>query len=247
MVDAKSQSQPPPSFSSVQEGRLNTKDLEEALDTVFSLGKPRSENGSFALFEYIVGAGKAILSPLQSRLEFQNFMESDFGKRASAQFVSFLDADGDGRVTPRDFQVMYDRDLKKLLQRHRRTLDAALPFIGQCAFGFTMGFVVGRVAQRMYKSKMLILTSSFVLYSGIQLLAQMNFVNQNVLEAAFREKVRQLADANGDGEINREDLDFLVENRMRYVATKLGPGGVAPGVVGYATLGLGLLRGMRRC
>ncbi|ESL06496.1 hypothetical protein TRSC58_05829 [Trypanosoma rangeli SC58] len=172
-------------------------------------------------------------------------MQSDFGKRASAQFLSFLDADGDGRVTPRDFQVMYDRDLNNFLRRHQRTLDDVLPLIGQCAFGFTMGFVAGRVAHRMYKNKVLILTTSFVLYSGLQYLAQMNFVTQNLLETAFREKLRQLADTNGDGEINREDLNFLVENRMRYVATKLGPGGIAPGVVGYATLGIGLLRGMR--
>ncbi|RNE97411.1 hypothetical protein TraAM80_09334 [Trypanosoma rangeli] len=246
MVRTSSQSHPQTTSNSLQEERLNTKDLEKALDTVFSLGKPRSESGSFALFEYIVDAGKTILNPLQSRQDFQNFMQSDFGKRASAQFLSYLDADGDGRVTPRDFQVMYDRDLNNFLRRHQRTLDSALPLIGQCAFGFTVGFVAGRVAHRMYKNKVLILTSSFVLYSGLQFLAQMNFVNQNLLEAAFREKLRQLADTNGDGEINREDLNFLVENRMRYVATKLGPGGIAPGVVGYATLGIGLLRGMRR-
>ncbi|EKF38501.1 hypothetical protein MOQ_001293 [Trypanosoma cruzi marinkellei] len=239
------QSQTPPS-SLEQNQRLNTKDLEEALDTVFSLGKPRSENGSFILFEFLVEAGKAMLSPLWSNREFQEFLQSDFGKIASAQLVKCLDADGDGRVTARDFQIMYDRDLKTLLRHHQGTLDGVLPFIGQCAFGFTMGLATGRMAHRLYQNKAVILSSSVAFYSGLQYLAQFNFVNRNLLEAAFREKVKQLADVNGDGELNREDLNFLIENRMCYVATKLGPGGIVPGFMGYATLAIGILFGIRR-
>ncbi|KEG14094.1 hypothetical protein DQ04_00621030 [Trypanosoma grayi] len=229
-----------------QEQRLNTQDLEDALDLVFTLGKPPEGNETFKVFNYIIDARDAVLGIINSNQEFKKFMASDAGKRLSERVVLALDADGDGRVTPRDFQIMYDHDLKNLIRHNKGTLDDVLPLFGQCLFGFTMGLAVGRQTYRLYQHKAIILTSGLVLYSGLQYLAQMNFVNQKLLEATFQEKLRQVADVNGDGELNREDLELLVENRMRYVATKLGPGGIAPGMLGYATLGLGVLRGLRR-
>ncbi|RNC50661.1 hypothetical protein TcCL_ESM12285 [Trypanosoma cruzi] len=132
------QSQSTPS-SLEQNQRLNTKDLEEALDTVFSLGKPRSENGSFALFEFLVDAGKAMLSPLWSNQEFQEFLQSDFGKFASAQLVRCLDADGDGRVTARDFQIMYDRDIKKSPSTPSGHVGQGASFYGSMCLWFCNG------------------------------------------------------------------------------------------------------------
>ncbi|ORC89712.1 uncharacterized protein TM35_000112460 [Trypanosoma theileri] len=246
MAPTNAQSQSSQSPESFQDQRLNTKDLENALDLALTLGKPRNEDNTFKVFEYLFDARDALFNLLNSNQEFQKFASSELGNRVYAQVLKALDADGDGRLTPRDFQILYDRDLKNMLRRNESTLNAVLPLAGQCAFGFTVGYFAGRLAYRLYRSKFIIISTSVVAYSALQYLAQKNFVNQKVLEKAFQEKLKELADVNGDGVLDKNDIEFLVQNRLRYVTTKLGPGGIAPGAVGYATLGLGLLRGMRR-
>ncbi|KAH9586152.1 EF-hand domain [Trypanosoma melophagium] len=231
---------------SIQDQRLNTKDLENALDLAFSFGKPRNEDNTFKVFEYLFDARDALFNLFNSNQQFQKFMASDIGIRINAQILKALDADGDGRLTPRDFQIMYDRDLKNLLRRNESVLNEVLPLAGQCVFGFTVGYFAGQLAHRLYRSKFIILSTGVAAYSALQYMAQKNFVNQKVLEKAFQEKLKELADVNGDGVLDKKDIDFLLQNRLQYVTTKLGPGGIAPGAVGYATLGLGILRGMRR-
>lgn len=230
---------------------LDTDDLKHALDLAMNLGKSptdRTENGTYRLFELPFYCKKVLwddgLASSQNAA-FKSFLESDSFREASNSLVKALDMDGDGRITAKDFQIMYDAKLTPALARNRGTLDQWLPFVGQCTFGFVVGLGFGALARNMYKGKYWIAGTGLAVYSGMQYLAQQNFVNQKVLEESFKAKVKELADVNGDGEINREDINALIENRMRFVATKLGPGGFAPGVAGYASLALGFARGIR--
>ncbi|EPY40985.1 hypothetical protein AGDE_02940 [Angomonas deanei] len=172
-------------------------------------------------------------------------MESESFKSAKQTIIRAFDMDGDGKLTPKDFQIMYDNNLKNAIDENQEVMDKYLPFVGQIGFGLAVGIGCGALCRNFYKGKYWIAGIGFCTYSAIQYAAQMNFVNQSVLETAFRSKIKDLADVNGDGQINREDLNMLVENRMKYIATKLGPGGIAPGAAGYASLFLGFARGVR--
>ncbi|KPA85439.1 hypothetical protein ABB37_01741 [Leptomonas pyrrhocoris] len=230
---------------------LNTDDLKHALDLAVNLGKPwteRSEDGTYRLFQLPFYCKKVLWDDglaSSKNPTFQKFLESDSFQEATNSLVKALDMDGDGKITPKDFQIMYDSKLTPALSGNRATLDKCLPFVGQCTFGFVVGLGFGALTRNMYKGKFWIAGTGLAIYSGVQYLAQQNFVNQKVLEEAFRAKVKELADVNGDGEINRDDLNSLVQNRVRFIATKLGPGGLAPGVAGYASLALGFARGVR--
>jgi Ca2+-binding EF-hand superfamily protein len=243
-------SEPAPGFRN-DDRLLDTDDLKHALDLAVNLGKPsteRGEDGTYRLFELPFYCKKVLWDDALAsshNAAFQRFLESDSFKDASNALIKALDMDGDGKLTPKDFQIMYDSKLTPALSRHRDTLDKWLPFVGQCTFGFVVGLGFGALARNMYKGKWWIAGTGLAAYSGLQYLAQQNFVNQKVLEESFKAKVKELADVNGDGEINREDLNALVENRMRFISTKLGPGGLAPGVAGYASLALGFARGIR--
>ncbi|KAG5474330.1 hypothetical protein LSCM1_03110 [Leishmania martiniquensis] len=230
---------------------LNTDDLKHALDIAVNLGHPpsdKSPNGTYRLFEVPFTCKRALWDNWLGHRQgdaFQNFTESERARAVRGLLVKALDMDGDGRITPKDLQLLYETRLTSTLTRHEDTLNKWLPLAGQCAFGGLMGLSVGAVARGAYKRKYRIAGIGFAVYTGAQYLAQQNFVNQRLLEKAFREKVRQLADVNGDGEVNREDINALVENRVKFVATKLGPGGLAPGMAGYASLALGFARGIR--
>ncbi|EPY31638.1 hypothetical protein STCU_03355 [Strigomonas culicis] len=231
---------------------LNADDLISALDTIVNLGRPdaKGKNGTGVspLFEVPFYCKKVFwddwIGQNQSK-EFQSFMESESFKTARNVIIRSFDMDGDGKVTPRDFQFMYDHRLKTAIQQNRRSIDLYLPFVGQCAFGVGVGLGVGALARNFYKRKYAIALLGFSGYSAVQYMAQQNFVNQSALEEAFYEKVKQMADVNRDGKIDRADLDALVENRIQYLATKLGPGGIAPGMAGYASLLLGFAKGVR--
>ncbi|KAG5474661.1 hypothetical protein LSCM4_03835 [Leishmania orientalis] len=234
-----------------EDNLLNTDDLKHVLDIVVNLGHPPSSkgaNGICRLFEVPFHCKRVLwdewLADWQSGA-FREFTESESFRQVRGLLVRALDMDGDGKITPKDLQLMYDTRLTPALTRNQDTLNKWLPFAGQCAFGFVVGLGVGTVARSAYQRKWWIAGIGFAVYTGVQYLAQQNYVNRKLLEEAFRGKVRQLADVNGDGEINREDINALVENRMRFISTKLGPGGLAPGVAGYASLALGFARGIR--
>lgn len=230
---------------------LNTRDLKYALDVAMNLGHPpaeRTDDGTFKLFDVPFHCKKVLWDDWlanSNNPEFHSFMESDAFKHTASLIVKSLDMDGDGRLTPKDFQIMYDQGLTGYLKANESTIDHWLPFAGQLAFGLTIGWGFGCLARNSYKGKFWIAGIGLCAYSGVQYLAQQNFVNKELLEAAFKAKVKALADVNGDGVINREDVNELVANRIQYVATKLGPGGLAPGLTGYASLAVGFLRGAR--
>ncbi|KAK7200977.1 EF hand [Novymonas esmeraldas] len=231
---------------------LNTDDLKRALDIVVNLGTPPPSTGAggvYRLFEVPFYCKRVLwdewLAGSQSSSALRDIADSAGVREARGLLVKALDMDGDGKITPMDFQLMYDTRLTPALTRHQPTLDRWLPFAGQCVFGLGVGLAAGALARTAYRGRYWIAGTGFGAYTAVQYLAQQNFVNQAALEAAFRQKVRELADVNGDGEVNRDDVNALVDNRMRFIATKLGPGGLAPGAVGYASLALGFARGIR--
>lgn len=232
-------------------GLLDTRDLKYALSVAMNLGKPpaqTSEEDHFKIFDLPFYCKRVLWDDWLANSEnpeFKKFRDSDSFKHTSNLIVKSLDMDGDGKLTPKDFQIMYDNGLERYVTTNQVALDKWLPFAGQLVFGFTIGLGLGALTRNSYKGKFWIAGIGFCGYTAIQYLVQQNFVNKELLEAAFKEKVRELADVNGDSEINREDVNELVANRIKFVATKLGPGGMAPGAAGYASLGLGFLRGVR--
>lgn len=232
---------------------LNTEDLRNALDIVLNLGEApapsqKGEGGVYKVFELPFYCKKVFWDEWLSKEQnehVQAFMNSEAYKRASASIVKALDMNGDGRLTPRDFQIMYDTSLNKTIQDHEDVINYWLPFVGQCVFGLAVGYGIGALTRSFYRQRFVIAGFGLAGYSLIEYASQENYVNRRILEEAFKAKVKQLADINGDGEINREDINALVRNRMQYIATKLGPGGLAPGLTGYASVLLGFARGAR--
>ncbi|AIN99731.1 hypothetical protein LPMP_280980 [Leishmania panamensis] len=230
---------------------FNTDDFKHALDIIVNLGNPpsaKSADGVYWLFELAFHCKKVLwddwIASSQSDA-FREFTESDRFRQAQGLLVKVLDMDGDGKITPKDFQIMYDTQLTPALDRRQGILNKWLPFTGQCVFGFVVGLDIGTRALNAYKGKYWIAGTGILAYTCVQSLAQQNSLNRNALENVFREKVRQLMDVNGDGEINLKDINALVENRMRFMATRLGLGGFSPGAAGYASLALGFLLGVR--
>lgn len=237
------------------ENPLKTDDVIRALNMVANLGEApdhRSPNGVYRLFElpfelanYLSNSHTANGFFGSSNRTFAAFRSSPAYAEAHRELVKTLDMDGDGRITPRDLQIMYDKHLIAAMRRDQSAIDLWLPFAGQCVLGYGVGLSISVVARRIYSAKGRILLTGLALYSSFQYLAQQNFLNQQILEEAFRKKVRELADVNGDGAINFDDASAIVDNRMRYISTKLGWGGVAPGIAGYVCLAAGLKRGIR--
>ena len=219
---------------------LNTDDLKKGLNYAVSRGADRV---TAADFEVLFNA-KAKAMGLIEGTRAADVFQSDVAKAAGAKIASALDADGDGSVTPKDFELMFQRQMK-YIDAHRGQLDAYLPLAGQCLFGVATGWGVGGFARRVMSYKVPILILGFGTYSGFQYLAQNNFINQAVLQQQFQEQMTKLLDVNKDGTLDRKDVEALIQKKMEIVNTKLGPGGFAPGAVGYATFGFGLLKGLR--
>ena len=162
----------------------------------------------------------------------------------SQKTTKLLDADGDGEITPKDFELIF-KNSADLLLRHQDIADLFLPFAGQCAFGLGVGFGIGRLARKLAKSKLLIVAFGGAGYMAAQYYAQQDYLTQKALPTSFENRLTAIGDRNKDGKFDRKDLEELVDQKMKIINTKLGPGGFAPGVVGTATFALGLLRGLR--
>ncbi|KAG8343837.1 hypothetical protein ERJ75_001181300 [Trypanosoma vivax] len=239
-------SKTPKSTEQSQASRLNTEDLENALDYVMALGKQRKGDEPLALLRYITTAKDAAMGYLNKNDDFRKLMESECGKSISGSVVRALDADGDGNVTAKDFQALYDANLKKPLRDNRDTLDVILPYAGQCAVGLAIGFGVGRFARRVLRRKKLIVGVSLAMYSGLQYLAQLSLVNPKAAERLLKSQLSQVVGTDCDGKLSREKINRALENRFQFLSSKLGPNPILPGLAGYATLLLGLRRGLRR-
>eukprot|EP00755_Sulcionema_specki_P004793 Sspe_Gene.31008::Locus_15315_Transcript_2_5_Confidence_0.636_Length_459::g.31008::m.31008 len=62
-----------------------------------------------------------------------------------------------------------------------------------------------------------------------------------VARAKAEQVMMQVCDRNKDGKLGRDDLEKLFDANMEVINRKLGPGGFAPGLVGFGTFGLGAL------
>ena len=222
--------------------KLNTKDLKSGLNYVVTRGS--GEKVSAKDFDVIFKARAAAAGLVPQNSQLDAAMSSDLGKQFMGKAKHMLDADGDGEITTKDFELMFNNQMK-FIDANQTQIDRYLPFIGQCTFGIFCGWSVGYVSRSLMTYKMPLGIVGFAGYSGFQYLAQQNYINQEVMKVAFEQKIMQLIDVNKDGMLDKDDVEALIEQKMAIVNTKLGPGGFAPGLAGYCTFSLGMMRGMR--
>jgi len=221
---------------------LSTRDVVSGMGTILD----RDGDGKVTVkdFEFIFEAKARALGMLEKSENGKTILDSDIYKNAAKKTTKILDADGDGKITPKDFEIMFQNSANFLL-KHQDSVDSYLPFAGQCTFGLGVGFGIGRLARTVAKSKLLIVACGGAGYMAAQYYAQQDFLTQQALQTSFENRLLSLGDRNKDGKLDRKDLEELLDQKMKIINTKLGPGGFAPGVVGTTTFALGLLRGMR--
>lgn len=219
---------------------LNVKDLKAGAKAIASFGSSSANPTDFVVAFDKVAHAYGLLGETE---HFKYFKECQAGQLTEAQLIKIFDADGDGKITPKDFEIMFDRSMKTI-DRNEDTLNSYLPIIGQSAFGIGTGYLLGRVARSLYAYKFPIVMTGACAYSGVQYLAQQEYVQRDLMEAAFKKKLFECGDLNGDGVIDRKDLELLLDGKMQIVNKKLGPGGFAPGMAGYFTFAAGLTKGL---
>jgi hypothetical protein len=229
--------------NSTKQQLLNTDDLKKGITYVVTRGKS-TEKVTATDFDILFEA-KAKAMGLVSGMEAGDALKGNaYAQEAGKKLSSALDQDGDGQVTSKDFEVYFQRQMS-FIDAHRSQVDQYLPLVGQCAFGIGAGWVIGRIANKIIKFKLPILIVGFGGYSGMQYLAQNNYINQTLMQQQFEQHMKQMLDVNKDGSLDRKDVEALIDKKMEIVTAKLGPGGFAPGMAGYVTFGFGLLKGLR--
>lgn len=224
--------------------RLNTSDVKGAFDFIVTRGAYPRRTALDADFEWIVNAKDYLLSFVDGNTYFEQARALKPVKAVTRSIRSTFDHDGDGKVSAADYRRSYQSSMDWMVSK-QPTLDYWLPFLGQCAFGMICGWIVGRAARKLYTSKVMILVLGGGTYLGAQYLAEQRVIDYDVLRFGIERQVRQTLDVNSDGELNRKDVEDLVAQRMKVVVDKLGPQVFAPGMLGVATFGVGLLRGVR--
>ena len=223
---------------------LNTTDLKKGLTLLTTLGRSSNEV-SAADFAYLFDAKAHAFGLLEQNETCQAILGSDCAKLSEAELIKRFDMDDDGKLTPKDFEILFQKNMS-FIDTHEDFLNKNLPFIGQCAFGVTTGFGVGSFARSMSAFKVPIVVVGAVMYQGAQYMAQQNYINQQVMQATLEKGLKDIGDFNGDGVVDRKDIEDYMDAKMKIVTTKLGPGGFAPGMAGYITFAFGLFRGVRR-
>ncbi|CUF12512.1 transmembrane protein, putative [Bodo saltans] len=224
--------------------RLNTSDVKSAFDYIVTRGVKPRRIPIDTDFDCLVNAKNWALSFVEGNEYYEQFRTSKPITSVTRSVRKYFDYDADGKVSAADYHKSYVGAMTYMTSK-QTTLDYWLPFLGQCAFGMAFGWVLGRVAYRMYQAKLLILIVGGGGYLGLQYLAEQRVIDYDLIRAATERQVRQTMDVNKDGSLNVEDVEALVAERMKVVVDKLGPQVFAPGLVGVATFGLGMLRGFR--
>lgn len=224
--------------------RLNTLDVKSAFDYVVTRGANPRRTPLDADFDCLVNAKNYMLSFVDGNEYFEQFRSSKPIVSLTRSVRKYFDYDLDGKVSATDYRKSYDGAMLWMTSK-QVTLDYWLPFLGQCAFGMAFGWVVGRAAYRVYQAKVMILVLGGGGYLGLQYLAEQRVIDYDLIRMAAERQVRQTLDVNKDGDLDRKDVEALVAERMKIVVDKLGPQVFAPGMLGAATFGLGMLRGIR--
>lgn len=223
---------------------LSVKDIKKGLTYVVTRGSDR-DAVSASDFEILFEAKAKTMGWLNESETFKKLQETDIAKSTAGAVNKLVDTGSITKVTAKDFETMFNKQLE-YLDKNAATIDQMLPVAGQAGFGILVGFLVGTAARSLYQYKFAIAFSGVCVYSGLQYLAQEQFINQQQIQAAVQKKLKDALDANKDGDLTREDLELLIEKKMKIVNTKLGPGGFLPGAAGYTTFALGMLFALRR-
>ena len=219
---------------------LNAGDLKAGALRIASMGSSSANPMDFVIaFDKVA----RVYGYLGETEQFKYLRECQAGQLTEEQLIKIFDADGDGRITPKDFEIMFSKSLD-CIEKNEEKINSYLPVIGQSAFGIGAGYALGRMAKSVYAYKTPIVLTGACVYSGVQYLAQQQYVNKDLVEAAFKKRLFEIGDVNGDGVIDRKDIEALLDERMQIVNTKLGPGGFAPGMAGYLTFAAGLTKGL---
>ena len=223
---------------------LNANDLKKGMTFVATRGRS-TDAVSAADFAFLFDLKAHAFGLLEQNDTFKGMLDSDAASLSEAELLKRFDMDGDGKITPKDFEILFQKNMS-YIDSHEEFLNHNLPFMGQCAFGVVTGFGIGSLARSMSAYKVPIVLAGAVAYQAAQYLAQQNYINQQVMQAALERSLKEMGDFNGDGVVNRKDVEDYMDAKMKIVTTKLGPGGFAPGLAGYMTFALGLFRGLRR-
>lgn len=239
--DKKSEtSSPPPTRE-----RLSTEDLKYALTYLATKGSvPQGRGVAASDLEWVTSARDYVLSFVEGNSVYETVRTSSPVQLLSRGVRKSLGFNKDGKMTASDYLITYQRSTK-YCDAHRKQLDQYLPFAGQCAFGVVCGWILGRVAHKTFQAKFTICALGAVGYFGFQYLAESQMINKDVVRRQVKDGVKKALDVNGDGTIDRKDIEELVGRNLSVVKEKLGPDMFAPGMVGVATFCLGMLRGVR--
>eukprot|EP00755_Sulcionema_specki_P000411 Sspe_Gene.299::Locus_101_Transcript_1_1_Confidence_1.000_Length_1340::g.299::m.299 len=145
--------------------KLNTEDVKKGISYALDVdgdGKVTAKDFE-RFFQWKAAAAGLIASDDQ----WNQVKSSEAYKMAEKQTTAMLDQDGDGRITPKDFQILFENNMR-FLDKNAKTLDLYLPFAGQCAFGVTAGFATGRLARSFIKHKFKLLALGGIAFSGGQ-------------------------------------------------------------------------------
>jgi len=224
------------------DGKLSTEDIKAAQNRLFDAdgdGKITAKD-----FERFFEWKRQLADSLPSSETTDAITNSSLYKSATGAIAAQFDADGDGKITPKDFEILFNRQ-QAFLDRNASQIDKVLPFAGQIVFGIFVGYCVGCFARGLARHKLKIMLLGAAGYSGCQYYAQLNDMSMQVMKAQVQQQVVSMADQNQDGKVTFADLNKALEGRMDIVDRKLGPGGFAPGAVGTGTFLFGLWRGAR--
>ena len=155
---------------------------------------------------------------------------------------------GDDKVNKEDFRAIHAK-VDGWMTRREGSLDRHLPWMGQFAFGTTLGFVGARCLKAAYRHKFKFALGGLVLFNLNDLLA-----SPETPEQAFAKQQYEAAVVAKDGWLRRYNLAtpgtadraVLLDNvRLNWVNRKLGPGGLAEGPSGVGAVLFGLWWGLR--
>lgn len=223
-------------------GRLSTDDLKHGINLLVTRGVTRPAVASD--FSWITTTRDTILGWVEGNSAIDYIRQSTPSQYLTKTARGWFDEDQDGKISNDDFLLSYQRRMVRL-EAHRPTLDYYLPFVGQCMFGLTCGWIVGTVARRTYEAMFWIIAFGGAGYYGYQYLAEQQIINKEVVRNHAMGAVKNALDVNKDGELSKADVDAFVEKKLSIVDQKLGPGGFAPGITGGVTFGLGVIKGLR--